>query len=184
VLRGNWILSELLGIPTPPPPNAVPELPKDEKNDQRVTIAQLLARHRQDAACAVCHDRIDPLGLALENFDVVGRFRARDLNGTPIDGAATLHDGRALAGLPGLVAYVTEEKQEQLFVRRMTRKVLGYALGRSVLPADTMLLDDMRQKLAANQGRFSIIVESIVTSPQFLLLKQESATAVSGEERK
>ncbi|MCA9068253.1 MAG: DUF1592 domain-containing protein, partial [Planctomycetaceae bacterium] len=78
VLRGNWILDDLLGIPTPPPPNAVPELPSDEKNEHGLTVAQLLARHRSDKACSVCHDRIDPFGLALESFDPIGRFRQRD----------------------------------------------------------------------------------------------------------
>ncbi len=183
VLRGNWILSDLLGIPTPPPPNAVPELPEDEKNGQGLTVAQMLARHRQDAACAACHDRIDPLGLALENFDPIGRFRSKDINGTSIGSNAKLHDGRSLEGMAGLVAYVNEEKQQRLFVRRVSRKVLGYALGRSMLPGDSPLLDEIGQKLAANGGRFSTIVEAVVTSPQFRYLKQEHAASVLREEK-
>lgn len=172
VLRGNWILDDLLGIPTPPPPNAVPELPKDEKNEQGLTIAQLLARHRQDQACAVCHDRIDPFGLALESFDPIGRFRERDLNGTKIETTVKLHDGTVVKNVAGLVDFLQQDKQRQLFARRLSRKVLGYALGRSVLPGDTPLLDEMHQRLEADGHRFSRIVESIVTSRQFRELKR------------
>jgi mono/diheme cytochrome c family protein len=173
VLRGNWILSDLLGIPTPPPPNAVPELPEDERNKDGLTVGQLLARHRENAACAVCHARIDPLGIALENFDPIGRFRGKDLNGTPINSSARLIDDRPIEGLPGLVAYMNEEKQQQLFVRRLCRKTLGYALGRSVLPGDLPLLAEIEEKLKASNGRFTTILEAIVTSPQFSYLKFE-----------
>ncbi|MFM7074237.1 MAG: DUF1592 domain-containing protein [Planctomycetota bacterium] len=175
VLRGNWILSDLLGIPTPPPPNTVPELPQDERNKDGLTVGQLLARHRENAACAVCHARIDPLGIALENFDPIGRFRGNDLNGKPINSSARLIDDRPIEGLPGLVAYMNEEKQQRLFVRRLCRKTLGYALGRSVLPGDLPLLAEIEEKLKASNGRFTTIVEAIVTSPQFSYLRFESA---------
>lgn len=175
VLRGNWILEDLLGIPTPPPPSAVPELPEDEKNDQGLTIAQLLARHRQDKACSVCHDRIDPLGVALEEFDPIGRFRARDINGNLIEASSKLHDGTALAGVDGLVDYLGQEKQTALFVKRFSRKMLGYALGREVLPGDTALLEEINTTLAANDYRFSLIVEAIVRSPQFRNLRRDSS---------
>jgi hypothetical protein len=182
VLRGNWILSDLLGIPTPPPPNAVPELPQDEQNQSGLTIGQLLARHRENAACSVCHVRIDPLGVALENFDPIGRFRTKDLNGTPINSAARLVDDRPLEGMSGLVAYMNEEKQQQLFVRRLCRKVLGYSLGRSVLPGDSALLAEIEGKLKSTDGRFSTILDAIVTSPQFTYLKLEPAAPVQREE--
>ena len=180
VLRGNWILSDLLGIPTPPPPNAVPELPQDERNKDGLTIGQLLASHRENAACAVCHARIDPLGIALENFDPIGRFRLKDLNGTPINSSARLLDDRSLEGLPGLVAFMNEEKQQQLFVRRLCRKMLGYALGRSVLPGDLPLLAEIEEKLKATDSRFTTILDAIVASPQFSYLKFESAAAGAG----
>jgi hypothetical protein len=184
VLRGNWILSELLGIPTPPPPNVVPELPQDEKNEQKLTVAQLLARHRQDAACAACHNRIDPLGLALENFDPIGRYRTRDLNDSPIDASTKWHDGQELQGLPGLVIFVTQEKQQTLFTRRLSRKVLGYALGRTVQPGDTMLLNTIQERLSTNDGRFSTILEAVVTSPQFRTLRHETAKTGAPQEKK
>lgn len=184
VLRGNWILADLLGIPTPPPPNAVPELPPDEKNSSGLTVAQLLARHRDNAACSVCHARIDPLGIALENFDPIGRYRTHDLNGTPIEGTARLIDDRSLEGPSGLVAFLNEEKQQQLFVRRLCRKVLGYALGRSVLPGDAALLAEMEAKLKTADGRFSTIVDAVVTSPQFTNLKLDSTAPPPGEERR
>ena len=177
VLRGNWILSDLLGIPTPPPPNAVPELPQDERNKDGLTIGQLLASHRENAACAVCHARIDPLGIALENFDPIGRFRLNDLNGTPINSSARLMDDRPLEGMAGLVAFMNEEKQQQLFVRRLCRKMLGYALGRSVLPGDLPLLAEIEEKLKTTDGRFTTILDAIVLSPQFSYLKFESAAS-------
>ena len=181
VLRGNWILADLLGIPTPPPPNAVPELPQDEKNSDGLTIGQLLARHRENTACSVCHVRIDPLGIALENFDPIGRFRTRDLNGTPINSSSRLVDDRPLDGIRGLIAYLNEEKQQQLFVRRLCRKLLGYSLGRSVLHGDNQLLAEMEKKLQSNDGRFSTIIEAIVSSPQFVFLKLEPAAPAKRE---
>lgn len=184
VLRGNWILSDLLGIPTPPPPNAVPELPQDEKNSAGLTISQLLARHRENDACSVCHARIDPLGIALENFDPIGRYRKQDLNGTPISSSARLIDDRPLEGITGLVAFLNEEKQQKLFVRRLCRKVLGYALGRSVLPGDFPLLSEMESKLRSTDGRFSTIIDAIVTSPQFTHLKFEPAAPTPREEQR
>jgi len=173
VLRGNWILDDLLGIPTPPPPSAVPELPEDEKNGEGLTVAQLLALHREDKACAVCHDRIDPFGLTLENYDPIGRYRERDLNGVSVDAQAILHDGTAVQGVKGLVNYLQQDTHQTLFARRLSHKMLGYAVGREILPGDTPLLDEIAAKLAANEFRMSLIVESIVTSSQFRTLRRE-----------
>lgn len=177
VLRGNWVLSELLGMPTPPPPEGVPDLPEDERNDAGQTVAQLLAKHRADAACSVCHERIDPLGIALENFDPVGRWRTHDVNGRPIESTSHLGDDRRLEGMTGLVAFLNEERQERLFVRRLCRKLLGYSLGRSVQPGDRPLLDAIEDRLRSTDGRFSTIIEGIVTSPQFCSLRVESAAS-------
>ena len=177
VLRGNWILSELLGMPTPPPPEGVPDLPDDERNEAGQTVAQLLAKHRADAACSACHERIDPLGIALENFDPVGRWRTHDVNGRPIESTSRLGDDRQLEGMAGLVAFLNEERQERLFVRRLCRKLLGYALGRSVQPGDRPLLDAIEDRLWSTDGRFSTIIEGIVTSAQFASLRFEPATS-------
>ena len=182
VLRGNWILSEMLGLPTPPPPQGVPDLPEDERNEAALTVGQLLAKHRADAACSACHERIDPLGIALENFDPVGRWRTHDINGRPIDSDSRLADGRRLQGMEGLVAFLCEERQERMFVRRLCRKLLGYALGRSVQPGDRPLLDAIEDRLWSTDGRFSTIIEAIVTSPQFDTLRFEPA--VSAEDRR
>ena len=182
MLRGNWILSELLGLPTPPPPQGVPDLPEDERNEAALTVGQLLAKHRADAACSACHERIDPLGIALENFDPVGRWRTHDINGRPIDSDSRLADGRRLQGMEGLVAFLCEERQERMFVRRLCRKLLGYALGRSVQPGDRPLLDAIEDRLWSTDGRFSTIIEAIVTSPQFDTLRFEPA--VSAEDRR
>ena len=173
VLRGSWVLDDLLGIPTPAPPNAVPELPEDEKNQEGLTIAQLMSRHRQDRACAVCHDRIDPLGLAMENYDPIGRFREQDLNDQRIEAVVTLHDGKVIEGSQGLVDFLQQAEQQELFARRLSRKFLGFALGRETAPGDTQLLDEIYSKLENNGFRVSNIVESIVISPQFRRLRYE-----------
>jgi hypothetical protein len=184
VLRGKWILADLLGKPTPPPPNAVPDLPKDEKNESGLTIAQMLAKHREDSACAVCHDRIDPLGLALENFDPIGRWRDRDINGTPVNIKVALRDGTKLDSLEGLIGYLNHQKQRQQFCQRFSRKVLGFSLGRSVLLGDTPLLNEISAKLQANDYRFSNIVASIVTSQQFRHLRSQNTTQPPKERKK
>ena len=91
----------------------MPELPEDEKNQEGLTIAQLMSRHRQDRACAVCHDRIDPLGLAMENYDPIGRFREQDLNDQRIEALVTLHDGKVIEGSQGLVDFLQQAEQQE-----------------------------------------------------------------------
>jgi len=162
----------------------VPDLPKDEKNESGLTIAQMLAKHREDSACAVCHDRIDPLGLALENFDPIGRWRDRDINGTPVNIKVALRDGTKLDSLEGLIGYLNHQKQRQQFCQRFSRKVLGFSLGRSVLLGDTPLLNEISAKLQANDYRFSNIVASIVTSQQFRHLRSQNTTQPPKERKK
>ena len=146
-------------------------MPEDEKNKEGLTIAQLMSRHRLDRACAVCHDRIDPLGLAMENYDPIGRFREQDLNGQRIEALVTLHDGKVVDGSQGLVDFLQQAEQQELFARRLSRKILGFALGRETAPGDTQLLDEIYSKLEDNGFRVSNIVESIVVSPQFRRLR-------------
>jgi hypothetical protein len=148
-----------------------------------MTIAQLLTRHRQDKACAVCHNRIDPLGLTLENFDPIGRYRQRDLNGASLETKGTLHNGTSIDGVTGLLDYLRQKKQTSLFTKRFSRKMLGYALGREVLIGDTPLLDEITTKLEADKYRFSLVVESIVTSTQFRQLRHEHAAPPMAERK-
>ena len=167
VLRGNWIFETLLGNHLPKPPPNVPELPEDERHTQGLTVRQMVERHRSLPGCATCHDRIDPLGLALEGFDAIGRRRTRDPAGRPVDSGVELQPGVEFRDLSGLRTYLLEQRREE-FLRNFCRKLLGYALGRSVEVSDEGLLDEVLQSLERADFRFSAAVATIVQSPQFL----------------
>lgn len=167
VKRGYWVVRRLLGEHIPAPPPEVPELPKDEANSGDLTLPQLLARHRSHPNCAACHQRFDSIGLVFEGFGPIGERRERDLGGRPVEAKATFPDGSEGAGLEGLRHYLSERRQDE-FVENLTRKLLVYALGRGLLISDEPTLSTMRAKLAADGYRFSSLIESIVTSPQFL----------------
>ena len=167
VLRGNWIFETLLGNHLPKPPPNVPELPEDERHTQGLTVRQMVERHRSLPGCATCHDRIDPLGLALESFDAIGRRRTRDLAGRPVDAGVELQPGVEFRDLSGLRTYLLEQWREE-FLRNFCRKLLGYALGRSVEVSDEGLLDEVLQSLESADFRFSAAVATIVQSTQFL----------------
>ena len=167
VKRGYWVVRRLLGEQIPPPPPSVPDLPKDEADLGDLTLPQVLARHRENKSCAGCHDRFDSVGLVFEGFGPVGERRTKDLGGKPVSTAATFPDGRDRAGLDGLRAYLRERRQND-YLDNLCRKLFAYALGRSLLPSDDKALAAMRARLAADGYAFGSLVESIVTSPQFL----------------
>lgn len=167
VLRGNWIFETLLGNHLPKPPPNVPELPEDERHTQGLTVRQMVERHRNLPGCAACHDQIDPLGLALEGFGPIGRRRTRDLAGRPVDAGVRLQPGIEFQDLAGLRTYLLEQRREE-FLRNFCRKLLGYALGRSVEVSDEELLAEVMQSLERADFRFSAAVATIVQSPQFL----------------
>ncbi|HVS52866.1 MAG TPA: DUF1592 domain-containing protein [Opitutaceae bacterium] len=166
VKRGNWVVKNILGERIPPPPPVVPELPKDEAKTD-LPLREMLARHRADASCAACHARFDSMGLVFEGFGPVGERRENDLAGRAIDAHAQFPGGREGVGLDGLRQYIRDARQKD-FVDNLCRKILVYALGRSPIVSDETLVQEMRGKLAANGYRFDTLVESIVTSPQFL----------------
>jgi hypothetical protein len=167
VKRGYWVVRRVLGEQIPPPPPAVPELPKDEANLGELTLPQVLARHRDNRSCAGCHRRFDSIGLAFEGFGPIGERRTKDLGGRPTQTVATFPDGKERDGVEGLRAYLREKRQED-FVDNLCRKLLSYALGRGLLPSDDKLLGEMRTRLAPDKYAFGSLVELIVTSPQFL----------------
>jgi hypothetical protein len=167
VKRGYWVVRRLLGETIPPPPPSVPELPKDEAKLGELTLPQLLARHRDNKACAGCHRRFDSVGLAFEGFGPVGERRTRDLGGRPVQTAATFPDGKDRNGMDGLRTYLRDKRQDD-FIDNLCRKLFSYALGRGLLLSDRKALADMRAKLATDHYAFGSLVESIVTSPQFL----------------
>jgi hypothetical protein len=167
VKRGNWVVKRLLGERIPPPLAAVPELPSDEAKLGKLTLREALAKHRKDPACAGCHSRFDSFGLVFESYGPVGERRLRDLGGRPVDVRADFPNGTEGAGLQGLQKYIRDHRQTD-FVRNLSRKLLAYALGRTLILSDEPLIEEMQQTLAAHNQRFSSLIESIVTSPQFV----------------
>lgn len=167
VKRGYWVVRRLLGEQIPPPPPTVPELPKDEAKLGDLTLPQVLARHRDNKACAACHRRFDSIGLVFESFGPIGERRVQDLGGHPVQTEAAFPDGKDRTGVEGLRGYLREKRQDD-FIENLCRKLFSYALGRGMLVSDKKTLDEMRAKLAADGYVFGSLVEAIVTSPQFL----------------
>jgi hypothetical protein len=173
VLRGNYLYGVVLGYSAPPPPPNVPEL--KETSLKPASLREALIQHREDQACAVCHDRIDPLGFALEAFDPLGRFRASDESGEAIDDDGALRDGTILDGVEGLRRYLAANDPK--FTENFCRKLLGYALGRQVLPSDKELISSMQNALSKANGKVSAAVVEIVQSRQFLNRRNEPVVA-------
>jgi hypothetical protein len=158
VKRGDWVLRRVLGTPTPPPPPNAGTLPADDKAFAGKSIRERLAAHQRNATCAGCHARIDPLGFPFEKYDPVGRVRTAYADGMAIDDAS-----KTGTGVEGLIQYLrTQESQVQ---KNMAQKLLGYALGRTMLPGDQVLI----RKLAAAGGEatFAQLATEIVASKQF-----------------
>ncbi|GEP45102.1 hypothetical protein BGE01nite_43930 [Brevifollis gellanilyticus] len=157
ILRGNWLSEVVLGEKLPRPPKDVPILP--EEAPAGLTERQLIERHSSDAACAKCHQRIDPFGFALEGFDAIGRSRKADTH-------AVLANGTTFEGLDGLRTYLLTTRRDD-FLRQFCRKLLGYALGRSVQLSDKPLIETMITQLKANDFKITTALETILLSPQF-----------------
>jgi hypothetical protein len=166
VKRGYWVARRVLGEVIPPPPPVVPELPADEAKLD-LPLRDMLAQHRSNPACAACHARFDAFGLTMENYGPIGETRTNDLAGHPVDTQASFPGGSDGQGLSGLQAYI-RAKREQDFLDNFSRKLLVYALGRSPLLSDEPLIRRMNTQLVASGYRVSALVETIVTSPQFL----------------
>jgi hypothetical protein len=167
VKRGYWVVRRLLGERIPPPPPNVPELPDDESKLGELTLREALAKHRDHASCAGCHERFDSIGLAFEEFGPVGERRDIDLGGRPIDATAQFPDGPAGNGVRDLRKYLLTHRREE-FVDNLIRKLVSYALGRSLILPDELLIRDLHNKLRDDDYRFAGLIENIVTSPQFL----------------
>jgi len=166
VKRGYWVVRRVLGEVIPPPPPVVPELPHDESKTD-LPLREVLAQHRSNPVCAACHARFDVFGLAFENFGPVGEARTKDLAGRPVDTTATFPGGSTGSGYEGVLAYIKEHRQQD-FLDNMSRKLLAYALSRSLQLSDEGLVERMNARMAANGYKIDSLVESIVTSPQFL----------------
>lgn len=154
ILRGMWLSEVVLGEKTPNPPKGVPTLPEEPPSG--LTERQLIERHSSDPACAGCHRRIDPYGFALEGFDAIGRLRSADTR-------TALYDGTEVGGLSDLRDYLVRERKH-VFAKQFARKLVGYALGRSVQLSDQPLIENM---VVADSPRVADMIEQIVLSPQF-----------------
>lgn len=167
VLRGRWLLENLLGAPPPPPPPGVPAL-ADNTVSNSLPMRERLKQHRANAACASCHRQMDPLGLALENFDAVGRWRTTEA-GQPIDAAGAFIDGRELEGVAELEQALL--RRPELFVRTVVEKLLTFALGRGVEYYDAPAVRRIVRDAAADDYRFSRLILGIVNSTPFQMRK-------------
>jgi len=163
VIRGKWVLENLLGTPPPPPLPDVPAL-DDNTVSASLPVRERLLQHRANATCAVCHNLTDPVGFALENFDAVGRWRTTE-EGQPVDSSGGLPDGSEFTGVAGLEAGLL--KRPELFVRTLTEKLLTFALGRGVEPFDGPAVRKVVRAVRDADYRFSTIIETIVQSDPF-----------------
>ncbi len=168
ILRGNWVVETLLGDKLPKPPKGVPPLPDSEADTGELTMRQITERHGSNPECYVCHQRIDPLGYALEQYDAIGRLRQKDLAGRDLDTRTHYKwkDDVIFEGLPGLRSYLLGKRRTE-FVRQFCRKLLGYSLGRGIQLSDLPLLEEMEKALQGGEYRFSSALETVVRSPQF-----------------
>jgi hypothetical protein len=176
VKRGYWVVKRLLGENIPAPPANVPDLPSDEAKLGELTLREALARHRADIACAGCHERFDAIGLAFEGYGPIGEARLKDLGGRPVDTRANFPGGGEGEGFEGLLAYIDQHRRDE-FVDNLCRKLLCYGLGRSLQASDDETVDAMKKKLGTDGQRFGALIETIITSPQFLNKRVEADKA-------
>jgi hypothetical protein len=163
VLRGKWILDNILNSPPPPPPANVPSLDEDAVGSS-ASLRQQLEQHRKNAVCASCHARMDPLGFGFENFDAVGSWRTMD-GKFPIDPSGVLPDGKTFRGADELKIILRQEKDT--FAEGLAEKLLTYALGRGLDRSDQPAVRQIVRSMAANDYKFSSLLLGIVDSAPF-----------------
>ena len=168
VVRGKWLLDTILGAPPPAPPPNVPTLPEEPFNGGKtVSVRERLEQHRSNAVCASCHQTIDPLGFALENFDALGAWRTVDEGGNPVDAGGTMPNGVRVDGLAGLRALLLSRPEQ--FVGTVTEKLLAYALGRAVEYYDQPTVRKIIRDASVGEYQWSSLILGIVESPAFLM---------------
>ena len=164
VVRGKWILENILGMPVPPPPPDVPPLRENKDRDKPLTMREQMVEHRANAVCASCHKTMDPIGLALENFDAVGAWRTRDAGG-PIDVSGVLADGTEVNGVVDLRNAIVS--RPDMFVGTVTEKLLTYALGRGLDYRDMPAVRGIVREAAQNNYKMSSIILGVIRSTPF-----------------
>ncbi len=177
VLRGKWVMEVLLGVPPPPPPPGVPDLEETSgtEGSKILTTSERMKAHRANPTCASCHNLIDPIGLALDNFDVTGRWRIRE-NGMPLDTRGTFYDGTEIANVPDLVDVLLERPIP--LVRNFTGNLMTYALGRRLEVGDQPAVRAIARRAEDDGYRMSAFVLGVVTSDAFRM-KQAVVTATN-----
>jgi hypothetical protein len=165
VLRGKWMMDNVLGTPPPPPPPDVPTLvEKNEKTLKPLTMREAMAQHRSNPSCSSCHSRMDPLGFAFESFDAVGRWRAGTADG-PIDASGVLPDGTKFDGAAGLVDTIIRRPEQ--FAGTVAERLLTYALGRGLEFYDAPTVRAIARDAAGSDYRFASLVVGVVRSVPF-----------------
>ena len=172
VLRGKWVLTNILGTPPPPPPADVPDLPDRGEDGRAATVRDRLQRHRESPVCSACHAPMDPLGLALENYDAIGTWRTSGEAGLPIDASGNLPDGTSFHGPTGLRTLLLERHDQ--FVGTVTEKLLAYALGRGPEYYDRPAVRAIVGGSASENYRWSSIIVGIVKSTPFRMRRSAS----------
>lgn len=176
VLRGKWILEEILGTPPPPPPPLVATLPADDRVREGLTFRQRLEQHRKDPNCATCHSRLDPLGFALENFNPIGAWREKVAD-EPVDARGTLTNGDEVNGPVQLKEALLARKS--LFLRHLAEKLMAYALGRGLEHYDIPSVKEVAQRAADNDYRLNTLILEVVKSYPFQWRRGEQPLSVA-----
>jgi len=172
VLRGKWVLENLLGAPPPEPPPNVPTLEERNEDGEPLSMRQAMVRHRENPACSVCHAPMDPIGFSLENFDAIGQWRQTSEAGTAIDASGVLPDGAAFEGPTGLRDLLLNRPDD--FVGTVTEKLMGYALGRGLEYYDAPTVRKIVREAAGDDYRWSSIILGIVKSTAFQMRRSDS----------
>jgi cytochrome c5 len=172
VVRGKWLLDNILGSPPPPPPPDVPDLKENPRNGRPLALRERMEEHRKNPACSVCHVHIDPLGFALENFDAIGGWRTLSDAGTPIDTAGALPDGTRFDGYRELREYVLKHREE--FTKTVIERLTTYAVGRGIEHYDLPAIRKIARDAASSQYRWSSIILGVVKSTPFQMRRAES----------
>jgi len=165
VLRGKWVLENIIGTPPPAPPPGVPPLKEARNEDHVPTMRERMVEHRKNPACSSCHMLMDPIGLSMENFDAIGRWRTRGEDGSPVDAAGGLPNGATFESVTGLKHALLARSDR--FVGAVTEKLLTFALGRGIEPYDGPALRAVVRSSRPDEYRFETVVLNIVKSTPF-----------------
>lgn len=177
VKRGTFVLENLLGTPPPPPPPDIPPLEEDAAGSEKPkTVREQLALHRENKSCAACHAHFDPIGIVLENYDVLGIWRDQE-NGQAIESREKTVSGETLTSIDDIRKLFASRKEK--FYRGATERLLTYALGRGLEPSDAITIDNIASQLAADNGKFSTLLMGVVESPAFQTRRGDSGLAKS-----